>query len=301
MKKIVLSLLSIGAALTMTVPVFAVEKLNEEMPILISPISTLDKEIDKLIINGNEIELNDLKIWTQKEQIMVPLRLICEELGFEVTWNNEDETVYLDNDEICTTLSIGVDSYYKKSSKAMGLTQSFEFGVAPVVVDGSTYVPVQLFSLLYSNNDVIVIKDTTLSISNNDKIQIPSPIEEYKTINEAEEVLGFDFKVPNMLPNNCCNLENISVISNTILQLTYTGDKNTIVIRVAKTNENISGDFAQYSSEKKVEINNLNVVLKGSDDIINNAVWYDNDTSYSIYSKSGITQKDITLIIENIK
>ncbi len=101
-------------------------------------------------INDQDIDLGELKIHEQNNQKMIPLRLVAETLGFEVTWDSSIRGAKLDDGSVKTTVVIGKDSYYKASSKAIGLTQSIELGAKPELIDNTMYVPAELFNLLYS-------------------------------------------------------------------------------------------------------------------------------------------------------
>lgn len=84
--------------------------------------------------------------------LTLPLRAVAESLGFQVTWNGEERSVLLDDGVVKTTLFIGEDSYFKASSQAIGITQTFQLGVAPTIVDSRTYVPASFFDFIYGGN-----------------------------------------------------------------------------------------------------------------------------------------------------
>ncbi len=109
-------------------------------------------------INDKPIQLAGKKLIDQNGLLMLPLRSVAEGLGFKVTWNGEDKSIHLDNGTVKTTLYIGADSYFKASSRALGLTQSFNLGAAPVLISDKTYVPASLFNLLYSDNEAVKLQ-----------------------------------------------------------------------------------------------------------------------------------------------
>ena len=120
------------------------------------------KFTEKISINGKIIDLGKQKWYAdfEKQQtgiVMVPLRVVAEALGFKVSWDNQAKAAMLDDGNVKTTVALGRDGYYLASSKAIGLTQSFKFGAEPVLVNGSMYAPVQLFNLLYSDNEAVKI------------------------------------------------------------------------------------------------------------------------------------------------
>ena len=109
-------------------------------------------------INDEPIQLAGKTLIDQNGLLMVPLRSVAEGLGFQVTWKGADKSILLDNGTIKTTLYISVDSYFKASSQALGLTQNFNLGEAPTLIDNKTYVPASLFNLLYSDNEAVKLQ-----------------------------------------------------------------------------------------------------------------------------------------------
>lgn len=99
---------------------------------------------------------------------MIPLRKSTEALGFKVSYDSKNNTINLDNGMVKTTLTTGKDLYYKASSGAIGLTQPISLGVAPTMIDGSTYIPASLYNLLYSNDQTVTAKENTVIINTED-------------------------------------------------------------------------------------------------------------------------------------
>lgn len=121
-----------------------------------TPIAGLDTAT--ITIQDKAIELGGHNLMSENGLLMLPLRAVAEGLGFSVTWNGEEKSILLDDGTVKTTLYIGNDSYFKASSQAIGLTQNFEFGVSPMLIENSTYVPASLFNLLYSDNTAVKIE-----------------------------------------------------------------------------------------------------------------------------------------------
>ncbi len=120
----------------------------------------------KMAINGEALDLNGLDIVVKDDHLMVPLRAVSEALGFKVKWDASIGGVRLDNGKVQTKVILGEDKYYKESSEAIGLTQETALGAAPEAIEGNTYVPADLFALLFSNEDAVTISGDTLCISN---------------------------------------------------------------------------------------------------------------------------------------
>ncbi|NTV90010.1 MAG: copper amine oxidase N-terminal domain-containing protein [Clostridiales bacterium] len=121
-----------------------------------TPMSGVDAV--KVTIQGKDVQLGGKNPADMNGLLMLPLRSVAEGLGFKVTWNAADKSILLDDGAVKTTIYIGEDSYFKASSKAIGLTQSFSLGAAPTLVGNSTYVPAAIFNLLYRDNDAVKIE-----------------------------------------------------------------------------------------------------------------------------------------------
>lgn len=119
-------------------------------------------------------------------------------------------------------------------------------------------------------------------------------IKEYKTLEEAENSVEFKINPVRVLPKGF-NIDNISVISNQIIQIDYNNGKNIISFRSGKEIENISGDYNIYEFDNKLTVNNVIIDLKGNkSNNVNLAVWSKDNISYSISSADG-NDKDMIL------
>lgn len=96
------------------------------------------------------------------------------------------------------------------------------------------------------------------------------------------------------------NIRSINVISNEIIQIEYNIGEKDSSFRAGKEVENISGDYNEYKINKSIEVNKVNVNLKGNKDtIVNLATWEKDSISYSISSKSGIDDETILNMIKS--
>lgn len=155
--KIILSI--IATSLFISVPIYA--ENNSTKAVIVNK----NVENNTLIINGTLVPVNT---YIENEQLMIPLRKSAELLGFDVEYDNERRTINLNNGIVKTTLTVGVDSYFKASSKAIGLTQAKPLGAAPKIVDGVTYIPAIFYNLMYSNDNTVIINDNIIVINTND-------------------------------------------------------------------------------------------------------------------------------------
>jgi len=124
----------------------AEDGLGIEAPI--GSLTLTEEELDEMYevmqLNGEVVMFGELIDMpspflvrsTGRIDIMVPLRAIAEELGYDVNWDHEVQGVRLG---ASTNLWIGRDEY------VVGRMAPVELGVAPALVDGVTFVPMTFF------------------------------------------------------------------------------------------------------------------------------------------------------------
>lgn len=99
----------------------------------LSALVAMAQSDNKVIVNGNEIAAD--YIVSESGDKMIPLRGVCEALGFEVIWQEESRTIEIVKMPIYITCSPDFDGY------AFSRMAHQPLGTAPVLIDGTTYVP----------------------------------------------------------------------------------------------------------------------------------------------------------------
>ncbi len=126
-----------------------------------------------------------------------------------------------------------------------------------------------------------------------------NPIKEYKTIEEAEEVVKFKINTIKVLTDKF-NIDNICVISEKIIQIKYNNGKDIIDFRAGKSADDISGDYSKYEVEKNLRLNDKYIKMKGhTNGKVNLALWQIGDISYSLSAPSGIKDETIFEMIKD--
>ncbi len=109
----------------------------------------------KITVNGNEIEKTYIENGGVK---MIPLRAVCESLGFTVDWDGEARKIEISKLPMYITCSPDKDGYtFAKTAPQL-------LGTAPVLKDGTTYVPVSFISEIMEG-----------SVENGDDLKISLP------------------------------------------------------------------------------------------------------------------------------
>lgn len=119
-----------------------------------------------------------------------------------------------------------------------------------------------------------------------------NPNVSYKTLEEAEEAAGFKMQLPEKIKTT-----SFTVIDGKILEVKYEGG----YIRKAQGADDISGDHNQYEKTEKKTVNNEEVTLKKNGDKIYLATWTHFSYTFCLGSDKGLSEKDITNMIEQIR
>ena len=247
-------------------------------------------------VDGAALDLSGKTPFVSQDKVMVPLRPVAEALGYTVTWTAEDaQRVEIDNGVVHTWVTIGVDSYCRTSSTALGMGAPQSFGAAPVAMDNTTYVPVDLFAMMGHTVETDGT-DITLSAMES-QTQIPNPIVAYDTLEKAVAAAGVKAVLP-AFPAEWRQVE-FSVIGGTLLQVIYTDGTDTAVFRAAAGDT--SGDYNAYPWTAETEADDVTVTLKGQEeDAVLLAVWTDGQYSYALACSAPLMAEEATAMASGV-
>lgn len=235
--------------------------------------------------------------------VLVPLRETAEQLGFKVSYNKG--TILVDDGIMHTNLTIGENSYQVVTSNPdlVGISAPFSLSSAPVMTNGKTYVPIELFVPLTGNDSSIIKTDgSTISINKkadtkNEDVQIPNPLTEHETLADLAKTVGFDVTLPAV--DKAYKETAFIDISGTTADVRFADDEDTITFRKAKGSDDISGDNKTYKENKTIAVKDVSVSVKGNDGI-NTATWQKDGFTYSFSSDKAMTQDALVKAIENL-
>ncbi len=302
MKKNIIAVLVCGLLCTQAMAAFAdttAVGATEELPMVIAaaPASY------SISLNGSTLDLTGKTVYTKDGKVMIPLRAVAEKLGFTVTWDGEHKGVKLDNGEVNTIVYEGVDSYYMASSTAIGMSAPTELGAAPEIKEDTTYVPAELFAILYCNPDAVKIENGNIIIRSDvdePEVGIPNPIKDYDTADAMKAAVKFTVKLPQSLPKNYKAVA-FETIADDLAQVIYSDGTNEIYFRTAVDSGDISGDYNVYEKTETKKIGGYDVTLKMKDGKAHNATWHEADQAFSIFADNGLTVTETESIINSIK
>lgn len=123
--------------------------------------------------------------------------------------------------------------------------------------------------------------------------------ENMSTIKEIEQELGYDIKVPHYVPDDY-EMDSLSAPFGEFAEITYTNETDTLYYRTAKSSEDISGDYNDYTDVETVTINDNDVTIKGNNNLYHNASWFAEDETFSIRSDNGVEKDTMIDIVESV-
>lgn len=226
-------------------------------------VSTKDIKIE---IDGKNV-VSDVAPFINNERTLVPIRVISENLGYNVNWDNQTRKVTVKNSDKTIELFIG-----KKSVSVNGVDNSID--VAPLIKNERTFVPLRFISESFEN-DVKWDKDTrTVRINKKEKT--------------ASSIISDEVKSSNINGNNT-NVNKYVNHNNTI-------DNKSSVASTPMTTNNYYIPTDPIEERKKID---TQLLLEIVDNLKFDEGFYDmNSTMYAGFG--GTVQNNSPYVIKNI-
>lgn len=144
------------------------------------------------------------------------------------------------------------------------------------------------------NDSIPPVTATTPPTLNNDDVEIPNPIKEHASLEDAETLTGITFNEAQKFINEY--EATVTTIDN-LIQIKFVDNGNEITIRKAISNSDISGIFTSYPDVLTVtKGDDVQVSLQGKDEIYSLATWNIDGTAYSVFV-SNLEDDEITVDI----
>lgn len=137
---------------------------------------------------------------------------------------------------------------------------------------------------------------------NNGQSQLPNPVVEYGSFEEAQKAVDFNFTPLGNLPAGF-SVDSISVIDKRIAQIIYKKGDDRICYRVAKGGDDISGDYNEYPANNTVTMGENSVLLRGTGEKVNVALWEKDGFSFALsfnLGEEGMPFSDAEQIIVSV-
>ena len=128
------------------------------------------------------------------------------------------------------------------------------------------------------------------------------PWQEVDSLEEAEEIVGFELSVPDMSEYGDESAYRVC-IALTEIEIQYGSlDSKGAYIRKAEDDGDISGDYEEYAYEEDVTVGENTVTYKGaSEDEINLAVWNAGDYAYCVSVSDGISSDGMNELVSGVE
>ena len=123
--------------------------------------------------------------------------------------------------------------------------------------------------------------------------------EEYDSLEELSEGIGFPVEDLSVLPINNAELYYLNIIGE-IAHVMCKNDDQMIVFRKSRGSEDNSGDYNTYTNIKKENVGDTTVTLKSSDDKAALALWEKDGYSYSMAFEPEVPEEDALKDISSI-
>ena len=85
-----------------------------------------------------------------------------------------------------------------------------------------------------------------------------------------------------------------------LAEISYANEEQTLYFRKSIGTKDNSGDFDTYDTLSQIAIKNCTITIKGNDELYNLAIWNDGQYSYSIGITNGISQAELSVLIETL-
>ena len=263
------------------------------------------------------IDLKESKIVQMNKVVLVPLRPVAEALGFSLHWDGEKQAIHVEDGLMQSDVRLGEDIYFAYSNGAIGMTTPEPLGVAPLLINNNTYVPVNFFKSLLTYDKAVSMADNLITLTRNPSektrtaavkttstkegaVGLANPIVDYKTLTDARKAAGVHFAVPTLMPVGY-EMKEVSLISSKTATIHYVDGDKKIVYRTEKGDVNISGDYNVYNTVRDINIGSLKVLTKGDKEDISLAEWVKDGFSYSMSFEAPVQGKTLAAIIDNIQ
>lgn len=128
-------------------------------------------------------------------------------------------------------------------------------------------------------------------------VLVTNPYTEVSSLDKAKEELGYTLEIP--------TIENTTeeyFLINDMLEVQYICNNETkYTIRKAKENEDISGVYTTYDETKNIQVDDLDITIKGNNSTYYLALWTSGSYSYSFYIVDGLDEDTLVTYIEQIR
>lgn len=131
-------------------------------------------------------------------------------------------------------------------------------------------------------------------------VTAPAPTQEFSSLEELSAAAGFAVKQPQSFPFTVQETT-YTLLFGELAQVEQTSvSGETLLYRVSQEEGDNSGDYTVYSVEQPLNVDETEVLLKGSESGFCLAVWQKDGFSYSLHSSVELTVEQMQAIIQSL-
>lgn len=135
-------------------------------------------------IDGKALTPTDMPAVIVEDRTLLPMRLIAQELGCEVTWNEETQQIFLVTDTDALVFPVGEKTGYRNG-------QEFAMDVPPMIINDRTMMPVRALAEALQLSITWDDPSRTVNIVRDGaQTKNPEPTEQQKPSDPAETYIG---------------------------------------------------------------------------------------------------------------
>lgn len=234
----------------------------------------------EIVVNSKKIEAR--YITADDGVVMLPLRAVCEELGFEVNWFGESRSIELAKGDIVIACSPDFDQY------TFPKMPNHSLGKKPILVEGRTYVPESFITNILGGR--VYQQDNSYTIFVSENVTLPaihSTASVYATeMNEksltvmdflrGEVILAvtddteiFDFEGKKIEISDIDTSKQLEVIYGAVMTLSIPAHTNAVRITVTNKLANVIKEGAVTEILKDKEGNVTQIILGENEVVLN--------------------------------
>lgn len=135
---------------------------------------------------------------------------------------------------------------------------------------------------------------------NNPPILATPDIADFETIEQLSKAVGFTVKEITELPFIAEQI-NFNSYWNELAEIVYQDTQYKVMLRMSKGNEDVSGDYSEYSHIKEVVLEGSRVTLKGNGLEYQLAIWQRGDYSYSIRFVEPVAEQVLLTAVKSVR
>lgn len=149
------------------------------------------------------------------------------------------------------------------------------------------------------NSRELTIVDVDIA-GTEENAHVANPWTTCDTLDEACKIAGFDMKAPESLDGY--KNRHISVLNQDLIEVGFSksDDSSEIDFRKGKDSD-VSGDYNEYESVEKVQIDGITVTFKGNNGTVKAAVWQTDGYGYSIFSNDDLDSDTMTEYVRQLQ